>query len=457
MKPDQLCWVEVINNTSELILVKKYRRLQSLHTQHILHTGEKKSIAHGETWKTPFKVKIYSTTPDLKKKNLRQKFTVDKMYRITIDDTGHSYKIIQHTEIDKQLIAQKRMDEVWENTDYYETLRIPRSATQKEIRVAYLKLAREYHPDKNPNPCAALMFDRVAEAYHTLSDEEVRRQYDIMLDRNRGMMTKSYWRQVLCVWNRHKAAQVGISAFLAATGCAIMLGSLIAAATGFGLAGTIAGSVVGGVLFGAGIGGVSNAFSQEAQLKDNKQYKQWLKYCTWYGLAGGAMGVISGCLAGAVIPLGGMGAFVAAATIQGAATCVCFSGADGMASDRWIANLKKLRIDMITLDLLMGALQGAATGALFESLFRGTGALAHNAAYSIACMAKTGGQTIHKNVKQQQALIEYRQQALLDNPEPLLLEDVVAEQCDSDSVELISEAIELYDTVSKAKVENMHM
>ncbi len=87
----------------------------------------------------------------------------------------------------------------------------------------------------------------------------------------------------------------------------------------------------------------------------------------------------------------------------------------------------------------------AATGALFESIFRGTGALAHNAAYSIACMAKTGGQSIHKNVKQNQALLAFRQQALIENPEPLLLEDVVAEQCESDSVEVISEAIELYD------------
>ncbi len=63
--------------------------------------------------------------------------------------------------------------------DYYKVLEIPSSATAKEIKKAYRKLARKYHPDLNPNDSEAeLRFKQVNEAHEVLSDPEKRKKYD---------------------------------------------------------------------------------------------------------------------------------------------------------------------------------------------------------------------------------------------------------------------------------------
>ncbi|HXO44240.1 MAG TPA: molecular chaperone DnaJ [Candidatus Cybelea sp.] len=64
-------------------------------------------------------------------------------------------------------------------TDYYELLGVPRKAAVKDIRAAYRKLARKYHPDLNPgDKSAEEKFKQIQEAYEVLSDAKKRQMYD---------------------------------------------------------------------------------------------------------------------------------------------------------------------------------------------------------------------------------------------------------------------------------------
>jgi DnaJ-class molecular chaperone len=63
--------------------------------------------------------------------------------------------------------------------DFYSVLDIPSSTSQEEIRQAYLRLARRYHPDVSEDPSARERFEEVHQAYVILSNYEARKQFNL--------------------------------------------------------------------------------------------------------------------------------------------------------------------------------------------------------------------------------------------------------------------------------------
>ena len=66
----------------------------------------------------------------------------------------------------------------WLEKDYYKTLGVDRTASQKDITKAYRKLARKYHPDSNSAPGAEAKFKEISAANNVLGDPKTRQSYD---------------------------------------------------------------------------------------------------------------------------------------------------------------------------------------------------------------------------------------------------------------------------------------
>src|SRR5262245_25556082 len=67
----------------------------------------------------------------------------------------------------------------WFEKDYYAIIGVPETASAKEIKSAYRKLSRKFHPDANAgDPAAEERFKEISAAYDVIGDEERRKEYD---------------------------------------------------------------------------------------------------------------------------------------------------------------------------------------------------------------------------------------------------------------------------------------
>ncbi|XP_068641738.1 chaperone protein dnaJ A7A, chloroplastic-like isoform X2 [Aristolochia californica] len=94
-------------------------------------------------------------------------FTEDSI--CALFNTGSS--VISHRRRGSRLIVRA-------DSDYYSVLGVSRNANKSEIKSAYRKLARNYHPDVNKEPGAEQKFKEISNAYEVLSDDEKRSLYD---------------------------------------------------------------------------------------------------------------------------------------------------------------------------------------------------------------------------------------------------------------------------------------
>ncbi|KAL8117361.1 uncharacterized protein LOC141661910 [Apium graveolens] len=82
-------------------------------------------------------------------------------------------------EFNRSRVCVKRVrGGVYASADYYSTLGVSKAADSKEIKAAYRKLARQYHPDVNKQPGATEKFKEISAAYEVLSDDQKRALYD---------------------------------------------------------------------------------------------------------------------------------------------------------------------------------------------------------------------------------------------------------------------------------------
>jgi molecular chaperone DnaJ len=78
----------------------------------------------------------------------------------------------------------------WCSKNFYAVLGVPRDASQQSVKKAYLRLARQYHPDINAaNPSSEQRFKRIGEAYAVLANPESRGAYDALHPRPRNSGT----------------------------------------------------------------------------------------------------------------------------------------------------------------------------------------------------------------------------------------------------------------------------
>lgn len=89
---------------------------------------------------------------------------------------------------------------------YYDILGVSPDAAPDEIRAAYRKLAKQYHPDVNPDPDAQERFIAIQQAYETLIDPDARARYDLALRGGAGFAPHDPFR-------RHEAGGSGQTAW----------------------------------------------------------------------------------------------------------------------------------------------------------------------------------------------------------------------------------------------------
>jgi DnaJ-class molecular chaperone len=101
--------------------------------------------------------------------------TPERLVSLEVDNDAIKF----YSEVTRRDLKEARRVAANSRRDYYSVLGVPRTASDKDIKTAYRKLARKHHPDVNPgDKKAESLFKEIGEAYSVLSDTEKRKKYD---------------------------------------------------------------------------------------------------------------------------------------------------------------------------------------------------------------------------------------------------------------------------------------
>lgn len=143
--------------------------------------------------------------------------------------------------------------------NYYDILEVPRNASPEEIKAAYRRLSRQWHPDRNPDNTeeATRKFQEISNAYEHLRDPMKKRQYDEFLSHNPSPDQQSRFQanepdtdanQMFFEEFKEVFASV-LQELSAQSGSEVSVVSKTTSAVGWGTAGAVSGAVIGTILF----------------------------------------------------------------------------------------------------------------------------------------------------------------------------------------------------------------
>lgn len=99
----------------------------------------------------------------------------------TIHRSFHSSPCLLSSSSRKKRTKRLSVSKLGKTPDYYNVLKINDDANENEVKTAYFKLSKKYHPDLNQDKDAAEKFRQINEAYDVLGSKDARRRYDTLI------------------------------------------------------------------------------------------------------------------------------------------------------------------------------------------------------------------------------------------------------------------------------------
>jgi len=359
-----VAWVHNETKTSlQLDVYKSSLQFQVDRTE-LIPPQSNKIVTADEEWTSSFYIRILDT-----------KITISETQKVIVLSTNKSDGAIETQSItNKDLSYQvvkitRQLDYTFDHktTSHYEVLNIPRTADRDVIHQAFLRKARQIHPDKNlNNPHATILMQRLSEAAAVLLDPERKADYDKFLDRQEAVKASMFSYAYL------KQLYDDGRLWVLLGGVGLIVGGLliIGFTSGGALPIILIGGAIGGGVFSAGAAAFSYSISHDATL-NGWEFSVLFKKMAIFAVCGLFAGLTG---AGATFAIGNVAfssatAMMAAQGVTEGGIWGLFSSiSEGFASGRfkkiWQSGNPYLVLLEVVKGIAIGCLVGGGAGAV---------------------------------------------------------------------------------------------